>query len=103
MEKNEEIFQTKEERIGAFIRHECSDELDFKLERLSRYQAENNIGNIKYFYTADSGDLVAYYKVITDIFEENIDTLLVVGILEDLYASDDAIDKIINKVKVFKV
>ena len=103
MEKNEEIFQTKEERIGAFIRHECSDELDFKLKRLSRYQAENNIKNIKCFYTADSYNLVPYYKVITDIFEENIDTLLIVGSIEDLYANDDTIDKIINWVEVIEI
>lgn len=103
MEKYEENFKTNERKVGAFIRHECSDDLDFRLERLSRYQAENNIENIQCFYTADSGDLVPYYKVITDIFEENIDTLLIVGSVEDLYASYDTIEKIINWVEVIEV
>lgn len=89
--------------IGAFIRYECNDELDFKLEHLVEYQRKNNIEKINRYYTADDGDLVPYYKVITDIFEERIDTLLVVGNVESLIPDYEILEKIEQNVELIKV
>ncbi len=96
-------LKKEEKRIGAFIRYECNDELDLKLEHLARYQEKNNIETINKYYTADSGDIVSYYKAITDIFEENIDTLLVVGIAEDLGVDYKVIDKIMQNIELIEV
>ncbi len=90
-------------KIGAYISYECSDELDIKLKQLSQYQKENNIEKIDYYYTGEDGSYWAYYKAITDIFEEGIDTLLVVGIFEDLTPDYRILEKIKQNVELIKV
>lgn len=97
-------LKKEEKRIGAFIGYASNDELDYKLEKLVEYQEENNIKKIKRYYTVDFGGFgFSYYKAITDIFEENIDTLLVVGSVEDLWADNKIIDKIMQNIQLIVV
>lgn len=98
---DEKVEKTK--RIGAFIRYCCSDELDMKLRFLAEYQERNNIERIDWYYTSEDGDFWAYYKAIADIFEESIDTLLVVGDIEELTQDEDIQEKIKQNVELIKV
>lgn len=98
-----QALKKEEKRIGAFIRYDCNSELNSKLKYLAEYQEENNIGKINRYYTADNQDNSSYYKAITDIFEEDIDTLLVVGIVADLWAEDEIIEKIIQNIQLILV
>ena len=98
-----ETFDFENKRIGAFIKHSCSDELDIKLKFLADYQEKNNIEKIDWFYTGENGDYWAYYKAITDIFEENIDILLVVGDLEEITPDYEILEKIEQNVELIRV
>lgn len=100
---NIELLKKEEKTIGAYIKFSCSDELDIKLKFLADYQEKNNIEKIDWYYTGEDGDYWPYYKAITDIFEENIDTLLVVGNIESLTPNYEILEKIKENVELIKV
>ncbi len=103
MEKDEEKIQTKEEKVvGAVVSYFCNDELQFKLKRLSDYVTNNGI-KVDRYYTAGDGELVPYYELLADIFEENIDTLVVVGHIDNLPIKDETIDKILQYIDVINI
>lgn len=94
------IVKKKKKRIGAFIGYASNDDLDYWLEKLVEYQEKNNIKKIKRYYTAQYGDIEASRKVITDIFLEDIDTLLVIGNIEYLIPDYGILEKIKQNVEV---
>lgn len=103
MEKDEEKIQTKEEKVvGAVVSYFCNDELQFKLKELSDYVTNNGI-KIASYYIAEDGALAPCYELLADIFEENIDTLLVIGNMENLCIKDETIDKIYESVEVIEI
>ncbi len=100
---NQEL-KKEEKRIGAFIRYENNTELSLRLENLAEYQEQNNIEKINKYYIQDfDGFGLSYYKAIADIFEENIDTLLVVGSVADLWMDDKTIEKIMQNIELIEV
>lgn len=103
MAKKIEKTKTEEKKIGAYIKAECSEELDLKLKILAEYQERNNIEKIELFYTGKYGDFWAYYRAITDIFEEKINTLLVLGDLEELTPNYEVLEKIKENVELIRV
>lgn len=101
--KNEK-FDFKDKRIGAFIRYENNTELGLRLENLAEYQEQNNIEKINKYYIQDfDGFGLLHYKAIADIFEENIDTLLVIGSVDDLWMDDKTIEKIMQNIELILV
>ncbi len=96
---NQEL-KKEEKRIGAFIGYANNNDLDYSLEDLVEYQEKNNIKKIKRYYTAQYGDFEASRKVITDIFLEDIDTLLVIGNIESLIPDYGILEKIKQNVEV---
>lgn len=95
-----QVVKKKKKRIGAFISYANNDDLDYMLEKLVEYQEENNIKKIKRYYTAEYGNFEASRKVITDIFLEDIDTLLVIGNIESLILDYKILEKIKQNVEV---
>lgn len=95
--------EQESKRIGAYIQYSCSDELDMKLRFLAKYQERNNIEKIDWYYTGEDGDYGAYNKAITDIFEERINVLLVVGNIEDLTQDEGIQEKIKQNVELIEV
>ncbi len=97
-------LKKEEKRIGAFIRYDNNTELGLKLEELAEYQEQNNIEKINKYYIQDfDGFGVLHYKAIADIFEENIDTLLVIGSVDDLWMDDKTIEKIMQNIELIEV
>lgn len=90
--------------VGVYIRYSDNEELESKLSELADYQYENNIERIDKYYTEEGSEVWAYNKVITDIFEENIDTLLILGEAhEELPTNYDILEKIEHNIQLVNV
>lgn len=102
-----QVVKKKKKRIGAFIGYASNNDLDYRLEDLVKYQEENNIKKIKRYYTAkyedEYGNVEVSRKVITDIFLEDIDTLLVVGTIEMLIPEYRILEKIMQNIELIEV
>lgn len=102
MEDNK--FQiTEEKRIGAYIRAENGKEIDWYLSMLNRFQMYNDIEKIDTYYVEREEENVEYQRLITDIFQEDIDVLLVLGGVARLYMLPKQIEKMKKSITVIEV
>ena len=100
--KNEKVdFENK--IVGAYMRAEERKDIDWHLRLLDKFKTENGIEKIDTYYVENELERAEYQRLITDIFEENIDILLAVGGAEELRAYPELLEKIKKNVKVINV
>lgn len=94
-------FENK--RIGAYIRAESGKQIDWYLCMLNKFQKDNEIGKIDTYYVEREEENTEYQRLIVDIFEENIDVLLVAGGTEKLYVSPEKVEKMKESIAIIEV
>ena len=100
--KNEK-FDFENKIVGAYMRAEERKDIDWNLRLLDKIKTENGIEKIDTYYVENELERAEYQRLITDIFEENIDILLAVGGAEELRAYPELLEKIKKNVKVINV
>lgn len=94
-------FENK--RIGAYIRAESGKQIDWYLCMLNKFQQDNGIEKVDNYYVERDEENIEYQRLILDIFEENIDVLLVAGGTEKLYVSPEKVEKMKESIAVIEV
>lgn len=100
--ENQEI-DLENKRIGAYIRAESGKQIDWYLCMLNKFQKDNGIGKIDTYYVEREEENTEYQRLIVDMFEENIDVLLVAGGTEKLYVSPEKVEKMKESIAVIEV
>lgn len=100
--KNEK-FDFENKIVGAYMRAEERRDIDWHLRMLDNFKAKNDVEEIDIYYVENELERVEYQRLITDIFEENIDILLAVGGTEALRVYSELLEKIKKNVEVIDV
>ena len=96
-------FDFENKIVGAYMRGEEKRDIDWHLRLLDNFKTENGIEKIDTYYVENELERAEYQRLITDIFEENIDILLAVGGAETLRAYPELLEKIKKNVEVMEV
>lgn len=98
-----ETFDFENKRIGAYIRAESGKQIDWYLCMLNRFLKDNGIEKVDTYYIEREDEDIEYQRLIIDIFDEDIDALLVAGGAERLYVAPEKIEKMKDSIAVLDV
>ena len=101
---NKELnLELEDKKIGAYIRAEGGSQFDYYLCMLNKFQRDNGIEKVDTYYVEREEEHLEYQRLIMDIFDEDIDVLLVVGGAEKLYVAPEKIEKMKDSIAVIDV
>lgn len=101
---NKELnLELEDKKIGAYIRAEGGSQFDYYLCMLNKFQRDNGIEKVDTYYVDREEEHLEYQRLILDIFDEDIDVLLVVGGAAQLYVAPEKIEKMKESIEVIDV
>lgn len=101
---NKELnLELEDKKIGAYIRAESGKQIDWYLCMLNRFLKDNGIEKVDTYYIEREDEDIEYQRLIIDIFDEDIDALLVAGGAERLYVAPEKIEKMKDSIAVLDV